>query len=42
MPPNNESTRMYIMTRQDMTPAQAVVQTAHALAEFMLKHGGDP
>lgn len=34
--------RLYILTRQDLTPAQAVVQTAHALAEFMLKHGADP
>ncbi len=34
--------RVYILTREDLTPAQAVVQTAHALAELMLKHGEDP
>jgi hypothetical protein len=33
---------LYILTRQDLSAAQAVVQTAHALAELMLKHGDDP
>ena len=34
--------RLYILTRLDLFPAQAVVQTAHALAELMLQHGADP
>ena len=37
-----DARRLYILTRLDLSPAQAVVQTAHALAEFMLKHGADP
>lgn len=31
--------RMYILCRLDLSPSQAIVQTAHAMAEFMAKHG---
>jgi len=37
-----EPERLYVLTRQDLSPAQAIVQTAHALAELMLKHAEDP
>ncbi len=33
--------KMYILTRRDLSPSQQVVQTAHAMAEFMYKHGHD-
>lgn len=34
--------KFYILTRRDLSGEQAIVQTAHAMAEFMFKHGDDP
>lgn len=34
--------RMYVLTRRDLSPGQRTVQSCHAVAEFMAKHGDDP
>ena len=34
--------KMYILCRRDLSPAQQTVQACHAVAEFMFKHSGDP
>lgn len=34
--------KMYILTRRDLNAGQGVVQTAHAMAEFMHQHSLDP
>lgn len=36
-----QPTKMYILVRRDLSAGQGVVQTAHAMAEFMHKHGHD-
>lgn len=33
--------KMYLLVRRDLSPGQGVVQTAHAVAEFMFKHSHD-
>lgn len=33
--------KMYMITRRDLTPGQKIVQTAHAMQEFMHKHRND-
>lgn len=38
----HEPKRLYVLTRLDLSPAQAIVQTAHALAELMLEFAADP
>lgn len=34
--------RIYILARRDLSYAQRAVQSCHALAELMRKHGDDP
>lgn len=34
--------KMYILCRRDLSGGQGVVQTAHAMAEFMHRHSLDP
>jgi len=33
--------KLYIIARRDLSAGQKIVQVAHALAEFMRKHGHD-
>ena len=33
--------KMYILTRRDLSAGQGVVQTAHAMADFLHLHGDD-
>lgn len=34
--------KLYILARKDLSPAQRMVQTCHALANLILRHGSDP
>jgi len=34
--------KMYVLTRRDLTPAQRVVQSCHAVAQLVLRSGTDP
>ena len=33
--------KLYILCRRDLPPAQQTVQSIHAMAEFLRKHGHD-
>jgi hypothetical protein len=35
-------TKLYVLVRRDLSPAQRAVQSMHAVAELMLRDGADP
>lgn len=39
---NPDVTKLYMITRRDLSPAQQTVQTAHAAFSFMAKYALDP
>ena len=38
----NAPVRLFIIVRRDLSCGQRAVQSCHALAELMRKHGDDP